>query len=103
MYRGTLVMKEELLEVNVSYLLDDPKEVDLFLEEAWKTGDSAVIMRAIGMIAEHKEKNKSQIANETGISRSAIQRVFSESGNPTLSTFWEILKALGIKPHFEVA
>ncbi|MBS0984339.1 putative addiction module antidote protein [Gluconobacter cerinus] len=92
-----------LKEVDVSYLLDDPKEVDSFLEDAWKTGDSAIIMRAIGMIAEHKEKNKSQIANETGISRSAIQKVFSESGNPTLSNFVGILKALDIKLHFELA
>lgn len=93
----------KLKEVDVSYLLDDPKEVESFLEDSWKTGDSAIIMRAIGMIAEHKEKNKSQIANETGISRSAIQKVFSESGNPTLSNFVGILKVLGIKPTFELA
>jgi probable addiction module antidote protein len=39
----------------------------------------------------------SALARETGISREALYRAFSDSGNPTLDTLLRVMKAFGVR------
>jgi len=39
----------------------------------------------------------SALARETGISREALYRAFSDKGNPTLDTLMRVMKALGLR------
>jgi probable addiction module antidote protein len=39
----------------------------------------------------------SALARETGISREALYRAFSDSGNPTLDTLLRVMKVFGVR------
>ena len=57
----------------------------VLLTEAFATGDSGHIAKAIGVAA--RAKGMTDIARQTGLSREQLYRSFSEQGNPTLKTF----------------
>jgi probable addiction module antidote protein len=67
----------------------------IFMGEAFKTGDSAYVAHALGVVA--RAKGMAQIAEQTGLSREQLYRSFSASGNPTLKTTLAVMKALGIQ------
>ena len=71
---------------------DEAKEI--FMSEAFETGDPGYIAHALGVVA--RAKGMTQIANETGLSREQLYRSFSETGNPTLKTTLAVMKALGM-------
>jgi probable addiction module antidote protein len=48
-----------------------------------------------------RARDVSTVAKEAGVARENIYRAFTEQGNPTFTTFWEVLKAVGVKFHFE--
>lgn len=72
-----------------------------FMADAFETGDTAYIAKALGVVA--RAKGMTQIARETGLSREQLYRSFSERGNPTLKTTLSVMRALGVdmtaKPH----
>lgn len=69
--------------------------VAVFMEEAFRTEDSAYIAHALGVVA--RARGMTQIARETGLSREQLYRSFSENGNPTLKTTIAVMKALGME------
>jgi probable addiction module antidote protein len=44
-----------------------------------------------------RSRGMSDLARETGISREAFYRAFSENGNPTLDMLLRVMKALGVR------
>ena len=72
---------------------DDVSQAEL-LSEALHTGDISIITAALGLIA--RARGMSQLANETGITRSALYSALKEGGNPTLDTVLKVLRALGV-------
>ena len=74
--------------------LDSAEAIEGFMADAFETGNSAYIARALGVVA--RAKGMTQIANETGLSREQLYRSFSEQGNPTLKTTLVVMQALGL-------
>ena len=74
--------------------LDSSEAIELFMADAFETGNSAYIAKALGVVA--RAKGMTQIANETGLSREQLYRSFSEQGNPTLKTTLVVMQALGL-------
>ena len=70
-----------------------------YLEAAFEDGDPAVIAAALGDIS--RAKGMSELARQAGVTREALYKALSPSGDPRLSTFLGVMKALGIKlkPH----
>lgn len=68
--------------------------MEVFMTEAFHTGDAAYIAHALGVVA--RAKGMAQIAGETGLSREQLYRSFSASGNPTLKTTLAVMKAMGL-------
>ena len=70
-----------------------------YLEAAFEDGDPGLIAAALGDIA--RAKGMTQIATQAGVTREALYKALSPTGDPRLSTFLGVLKALGItlKPH----
>ena len=64
------------------------------MTDAFETGDIAYIARALGVVA--RAKGMAEIANETGLSREQLYRLFSEKGNPTLKTTLSVMRAIGM-------
>ncbi|MGP8251645.1 MAG: addiction module antidote protein [Terracidiphilus sp.] len=75
--------------------LDSHKAVRVFVKEAFKTGDSAYIAHALGVVA--RSRGMAEVANKTGLSREQLYRSFSSRGNPTLKTTLAVMNALGIR------
>ena len=87
-------MNEPIYDYDPADYLNSPEEIEVFLLEAFSTGDSGYIAKAIGVAA--RAKGMTDVARETGLSREQLYRSFSEQGNPTLKTLLVVLQALGL-------
>ncbi|NTS32565.1 putative addiction module antidote protein [Phyllobacterium sp. BT25] len=85
----------KLYDYNPADALKSDEAIELFLADAFETGDSAYIAKAIGVVA--RSKGMATIARETGLSREQLYRSLSESGNPRLATTIAVLKAVGFQ------
>ena len=81
-----------------SEYLDSPEMINAYLEEALEEGDPSLITSVLGDIA--KAKGMTALSKETGLARESLYRTLSSKGNPELSSFLKIIKALGL--HLEL-
>lgn len=70
-----------------------------YLEAAFEDGDPALIAAALGDVA--RAMGMTQLAGRAGVTREALYKALSADGDPRLSTFLGVMKALGLKlrPH----
>lgn len=76
--------------------LTDDETVGAYLTEALHTDDPRLIAKALGAVARARG-GMAQLSRETGISREALYRALSETGNPELGTALKVMRALGIR------
>jgi probable addiction module antidote protein len=79
--------------------LKTPEDRLLYLEAAFDDGDPALIAHALGDVA--RTVGMTSIAKEAGVTREALYKALSETGDPRLSTFFGVIKALGLKISIE--
>lgn len=79
--------------------LDSPETVSAYLDAALADGDPALFAAALGDIA--KARGMSDIARKAGVTREALYKALSDTGDPRLSTLFGVLKALGLKVKLE--
>ena len=77
------------------YLTDD-ESIAAFLTEALESDDPREIAQALGVVARARG-GIAQLARETGITREALYRALSDSGNPELGTVLKVMRALGVR------
>jgi probable addiction module antidote protein len=84
---------------DASEYLDSPESIAAYLEAAFEDGDPALIAAALGDVA--RAMGMTQLASKSGVTREALYKALSSTGDPRLSTFLGVMKALGIKliPH----
>jgi len=78
-----------------SEYLDSPESIAAYLEAAFEDGDPALVAAALGDIA--RAMGMTQLASRAGVTREALYKALSATGDPKLSTFLGVMKALGIK------
>ena len=76
-------------------VLDSPAAIAAYLDTNLEDGTPEELLGALGTIA--RSRGMSALARETGISREALYRAFSDNGNPTLDTLLRVMKALGVR------
>ncbi len=76
-------------------LLDNREAIVAYIEAAFEDGDPSVITHALGAVA--RAKGMSQLARDAGVTREALYKALTPNGDPRLSTFLGVLKALGMK------
>jgi probable addiction module antidote protein len=76
-------------------MLKTDEAIEVFLADAFETGDARHIAAALGAAA--RAKGMSRIARETGLAREQLYKSLSETGNPTLETMLAVLKAIGFE------
>lgn len=86
-------MKFESAAYDSAEFLDDEETIAAYLEEAFATGDSAFIVRALGTVA--RARSMSRLAEETGMSRTSLYKALSGEGRPEFSTILKVARALG--------
>jgi probable addiction module antidote protein len=85
----------ETTEWNAADHLTTDEAVAAYLEAAFEDGDPKVVAVALGNIA--KARGMANIAREAGITREALYKALSEKGDPKLSTFLGVIKAIGLR------
>ncbi len=88
-------MALETLPWDSAELLESPAEIAAQIEAAFEDGDPAVITHALSVVA--RAKGMSLIARGSGLSREALSKALAPDGDPKLSTFLSVLRALGMK------
>jgi probable addiction module antidote protein len=74
--------------------LKDPETMRLYMDEAFATGDPALITHALGAIA--RASSMADIARKTGLSRESLYRALSADGRPELATIMKVPGALDL-------
>ena len=87
----------ELPELDIAELLDSEETMAAYLSEMLATGDSALIMSALGDIA--RAKGMTAIARETGLNRESLYRAFRPGTEPQFSTVLKVMNALKLNIH----
>lgn len=86
---------KKLRKFDAAEYLDTPEVQAEFITAALETGDQAYVARAIGIVA--RARGMTAIAKDAGVSREALYRSFSETGDPKLSTLLGVFHALGLQ------
>jgi probable addiction module antidote protein len=73
------------------HLRSTEDQVDL-LNDAFATGDVAYIANALGIIA--RAHGMSEVARGAGVTREALYKSLTKSGDPKLTTFVSVLRTL---------
>jgi len=76
-------------------VLNSPADIAAYLDSYLEEGSPEELLQALNTIA--RSHGLSALARETGISREALYRAFSDKENPTLETLLRVLKALGLR------
>jgi probable addiction module antidote protein len=75
--------------------LNSPEAIAAYIEAAFEDGEPALITHALGVVA--RAKGMSQLARDAGVTREALYKALTSEGDPKLSTFIGVLKALGMR------
>ena len=86
-------MTEKLYDYDPAEALKSDEAIEVFLADAFETGNARYIAKALGVVA--RAKGMTGIARGTGLAREQLYRSFSEDGNPTLESTIALMKAIG--------
>jgi probable addiction module antidote protein len=75
--------------------LNSPEDIAAYLEAAFEDGDPTLITHALGVVA--RAKGMSQLAKDAGVTREALYKALTADGDPKLSTFVGVMRALGMR------
>jgi probable addiction module antidote protein len=95
------MMAVETIAFDAAEFLDDEASQAELLADAFESGNAAYIANALGVVA--RARGMSSIARDAGVTREALYKALSETGDPKLSTLLGVMKALGIKLSANVA
>lgn len=88
-------MGEQIHDYDFTDALTSDEAIEVFLADAFETGDAQHIAKAIGIAA--RAKGMTKVASETGLAREQLYKSLSENGNPTLQTTLAVMKAIGFE------
>jgi probable addiction module antidote protein len=75
------------------YLTDPAAQAEL-LNDAFESGDAGYIANALGTIA--RAKGMTAVARGAGVTREALYKALTPTGDPKLTTFMNVLRTLKI-------
>ena len=76
-------------------VLNTPADIAAYLDAYLEDGSPEELLRALNTIA--RSRGMSALARDTGISREALYKAFSDNGNPTLDTLLRVMQALRVR------
>jgi len=87
-------MTEKLFKFDPEEYLDTPEAIEIFLNDAFETGNPSYMAKALGVVA--RAKGMTAVASDTGLAREQLYSGLSENGNPTLKTIIKIIQSWGL-------
>lgn len=88
-------MKEHVSDFDLSSYLDSDEAISEYLTQVLNDGDMKEFLRALFYVS--KAKGITEVANDSGLSRTSLYKVFAEDSKPRFETVLKVLKSLGIK------
>ena len=89
-------MSIETVPHDAADFLIDEATISAYLTEALESDDPSSIATALGAVARARG-GILQLSRDTGISREALYRALSETGNPEFGTVLKVMHALGVR------
>jgi probable addiction module antidote protein len=87
-------MPIETTRFDAAEYLDTAESQAELLSDAFESGNAGYIAHALGVVA--RARGMTGVAREAGVTREALYKALSESGDPRLSTLLGVLKSLGL-------
>lgn len=88
-------MSLETTHFDPAEFLNDNNSRTELIADALESGDAGYLKNALNTVA--RARGMSEVARGAGVTREALYKALSESGDPKLSTLFGVLKALGIQ------
>lgn len=88
-------MKVTTRKWDTSEYLDSPEIIHEYLKTAFESGDTEIIMVAIGNVA--KAQGMSDIAKKANLSRQNLYKALTSDSSPKFDTIKKVVEALGCK------
>ena len=86
---------EEVKELDMAELLDSEEVMAGYLAEIIQTGDSDMILSALGDIA--RARGMASISQKSGLNRESLYKIFRPGAKPRFDTVCKVISALGLK------
>lgn len=86
---------KELPELDIAELLDSEEVMAGYLSEIMASGDSALIISALGDIS--RARGMTKLAEDSGLNRESLYKALRPGAKPRFDTVVRIMKALNIK------
>ena len=90
-----MMTSPKLKKFDAAEYLETPEDIALFLAAIFEDSDPKLIATALGIVA--RAKGMTEIAQKSGVTREALYKALSETGDPKLSTLTRIIDALGLR------
>ncbi|MDH1007574.1 putative addiction module antidote protein [Pseudomonas nicosulfuronedens] len=88
-------MSVELSDFDTSHYLDNEEVIAEYLSQVLADGDPDELLLAIGNIA--KARGMTKIANDSGLGRESLYKVFAPGAKPRFETVMKVMRALGVE------
>jgi len=94
-------MPLETTKFDIQDHIKTAEEQAAYIQAALEEGDPAFLAKALGDVA--RARGMTQVARDAGVTREALYRALSATGDPRLSTLMGVLAALGLRLHIAPA
>ena len=84
-----------LTDFDAAEYLDSPEATIEYLNQAFATGEPALINAAIGDVA--RARGMSNVAKTAKLGRQSLYKALDKGGNPSVDTLVRVMSALGLK------
>lgn len=92
-------MNEKISKFDIADYLENENIITEYLTSVLETGDTSLLLSAIGDIA--KARGMGQIAEKSGLGRESLYKALKADSKPRFDTIIKVLDALNIELKFE--
>lgn len=85
----------KVTDFDAAEYLDSPEVAIEYLNQAFASGEPALINAAIGDVA--RARGMSNVAKAAKLGRQSLYKALDKDGNPTVDTLVKVMSALGLK------
>lgn len=83
------------IEFDAAHYLDSDEMMAEYLNQALASGDTDLLLAAIGDVA--RARGMAQIARDSGLGRESLYKALATGAKPRFDTVFKVLQALGVQ------
>jgi len=95
MKKKTTKPSRKLLPFDAARYLTDDAAVAEYMNAVLETGDSDLLLMALGDVA--RARGMAQVAKDTGLGRESLYKALAPGAKPRFDTVLKVARALGVK------